>query len=650
MCGITGFVARGGGLDGNTLDQTVRSMASTISHRGPDGHGVFVDEACGLAFGHRRLAIVDLTEAGAQPIASRDGRWILNYNGEIYNYREIRDQLEQEGGPTSWRGHCDSEVLVEAIAAWGIERTLIRGNGMFAFAVWDRRERTLHLARDRMGEKPLYYGWQSDVFLFGSELKSLIAHPKFTREIDPASVSEFLIYGYVPTPLSIFKGIKKLPPGCVIALRSSDAVGSAPVPKRYWNLPLPAPTPQSDSDALAKLDDLLRDSVRLRMQADVPMGAFLSGGIDSSSIVSLMQSCATSPIRTFSIGFEEEAFDEAKFAAGVARHLGTDHTELKVTEIDALSVVPELPKLYDEPFADSSQVPTYLLAKLTRHYVTVSMSGDGGDELFCGYARYFAFDAIWKRLSLLTGPGRRFLGATIAKAPDSLWRTLPRLLPTRLLREMNPPRARKMAAVLSSSGAQEFYRHIVRQWSAGELMPETFHSTEIFFNQFDIVRHFCHPVLGMSFVDMGSYLPDDILVKVDRATMAASLEGRIPFLDHRIVEFAAKLPIDQKIRGAIGKRLLRRLLNRYVPDRLIDRPKMGFGIPIEAWLRSKLKPWAEDLLFGVPTVIDELIDMKAVRDIWLEHKSGRSDQHYRLWTVLMLIAWARHWKPVLSLQ
>jgi len=644
MCGIAGFIDRKANRDLLGAERLVRGMTDRIAHRGPDAEGAFVEAESGVALGHRRLSIIDISAAGAQPMTSADGRWVISYNGEIYNFEELRKNIEQSRGPRSWRGHSDTEVLLETISAFGLAKALGCANGMFALALWDRRERILYLARDRLGEKPLYYGWQGSTFLFGSELKALAAHPDFSRRINPASVSMYVAYGYVPHPFSVYKDIWQLKPGHCLKLSADLPAGAPPEITAYWSLPAPEPRPIGEEEAVGHLDALLGDSVRLRMRADVPMGAFLSGGIDSSAIVGLMQASSHSRVRSFSIGFHEDAYNEAQHAKDVACHIGTDHTELYVTPDDARDIIPRLPELYDEPFGDSSHLPTYLLCKLTRRHVKVSLSGDGGDEIFGGYERYFEFERRWgSRLGALESL-RPFLAAGINGVPLFVWRSFAQLAPGRFRNKLQPHRVRRIAAAVGSRSKHDFYRFMMVHWSANSLRrPVAAHET-IFFDRTDVEA--CgDDFLGMMFVDAGSYLPDDILVKVDRAAMAVSLESRVPILDHRIVEFAATLPLDLKRKGGTGKWLLRRVLDRYVPQRLINRPKQGFGVPIKEWLRGPLKSWGEDLVNDRSTIIGEMIDLAGVREVWREHQREDVDHCYRLWVILMLVAWAREWRP-----
>lgn len=645
MCGIAGFIDRKASRDSLDAERLVRSMTGRIAHRGPDAEGVFIDAERGVALGHRRLSIIDISAAGSQPMTSADGRWIITYNGEIYNFEELRKNLEQSGGPRNWRGHSDTEVLLETIAAFGLRKALECANGMFALALWDRQEHTLYLARDRLGEKPLYFGWQGATLLFGSELKALAAHPDFSRRINAASVSMYVAYGYVPHPFSIYQDIWQLKPGHYLRLTADIPSGTLPEIAAYWSLPAPDPRPMAEEEAIGRLDALLGDSVRLRMRADVPMGAFLSGGIDSSAIVGLMQAHSSNRVRSYSIGFHEGAYNEAQHAKDVARHIGTEHTELYVTPDDSREIIPHLPQLYDEPFGDSSQLPTYLLCKMTRQHVKVSLSGDGGDEIFGGYERYFEFERRWgSRMGALDAL-RPLVAAGIGGVPLFVWRSFSQIAPGRFRNKLQPHRARRIATAVGARSPHDFYRFMMVHWCANSLSRPAMPRQAIFFDRTDVET--CGDVfLGMMFVDAGSYMPDDILVKVDRASMAVSLESRIPILDHRIVEFAAGLPLDLKRRGGTGKWLLRRVLDRYVPQHLIDRPKQGFGVPIKEWLRGPLKSWGEDLVNDGETIVGDMIDLKSVRDVWREHQRDDVDHCYRLWVILMLVAWAREWRPV----
>jgi asparagine synthase (glutamine-hydrolysing) len=622
MCGLTGFA--GVPQSPDFLRSTVRAMSDAIVHRGPDDSGEFIDAERGLAFGFRRLAIVDLSAAGHQPMTSATGRYVMVFNGEVYNYEEIRRELREAGRAPAFRGHSDTEVMLAAFEAWGLEAAVKRFVGMFAFALWDRTEQTLHLVRDRMGVKPMYYGFSGRTFLFGSELKALRKHPDFHAVVDPAAVAAYLRYLYVPAPLSIYDGIYKQMPGTIVTLRR----GSRSVETRtYWSVPEAAAKGVAnrfrgtESEAVDALDALLRDAVALRMMADVPLGVFLSGGVDSSLVTALMQAQATQPVKTFTIGFQEGAYDEAKYAAAIAKHLGTAHTELYVTPKDALDVIPLLPEMYDEPFADSSQIPTFLVSKMARQHVTVSLSGEGGDEVFGGYRRYFEGQRVLRTFGGVPAPLRRLLGRAMLATPPSLW--------DRVMKQ-GGTQMQKLGRVLAAQDLNDLYFELVSHWrNAVPNAPEVPRP----------VSDLADPVERMMYLDQISYLPDDILAKVDRASMAASLEAREPLLDHRVVELAWTLPLEMKVRDGQGKQILRRVLDRYVPRPLIDRPKMGFKVPIDAWLRGPLREWAEELLSERKLREQGLLDVPVVRKVWSDSLAGRGAWHDHLWAVLMLQAW-----------
>ena len=639
MCGIAGFFAPT--RLAPEAAAVAQAMGDRLQHRGPDGRDEWLDPDAGIALAHRRLAIVDLTPAGRQPMASADGRWVITFNGEIYNHVELRGRLENEGHAPAWRGHSDTEVLLAAIAAWGVETAIQRTVGMFAFALWDRQQRALTLARDRLGEKPLYYGVQGGVLLFGSELKALQAHPNYRAAIDRGALSLLLRLGYVPAPWSIHAGIRKLLPGTLLRLARPSDVDAAPV--AYWSVQdaavagARAPLALEDADAVEQLDQLLRQSIAGQRMADVPLGAFLSGGIDSSTTVAVMQALSPTPVRTFTIGLPDPSLDESAAARAIARHLGTQHTELTVTGDEALRVIPRLATLYCEPFADASQIPTFLVSQLARQQVTVALSGDAGDELFGGYERYRWAQGIARVPLGLRRAGGAALRALPAQAWSALLAPVAPLLPRELREGDRADRLRKLATVFGARSNDELYRQIVAFWPAGAspasaaTEPATaFAEAPPGLNDFET---------RMMLLDLRTYLPDDILVKVDRAAMAASLETRVPLLDHRIVEFALRLPLRQKMRDGQGKWILRRLLDRYVPRNLVDGPKKGFGIPIHEWLRGPLRAWAEDLLSEERLRSAGYIDPAPVRAVWQQHLAGRGDWGYRLWPVLMFEAW-----------
>ena len=650
MCGITGYLGAPGTTAGEELACVARRMSDRIRHRGPDDSGVWVDAEAGVALGHRRLSIIDLSPEGHQPMLSASGRFVLIFNGEIYNYEQIRRELAKSGAALEWRGHSDTEVMLAAFERWGIRGALERFNGMFAFALWDRGERTLYLSRDRLGEKPLYYGWMGGAFLFGSELKALRAHPAWRGEIDRGALALYMRHNYVPAPYSVYRNVAKLPAGALLTLPWGGGVpGRAPTIDPYWSAREVAeeaaerPFAGTDAEALEELDLLLRDAVSIRMHADVPLGAFLSGGVDSSAIVALMQAQSSRPVRTFSIGNTVDAYNEAPYAKAVAAHLGTDHTELYVTPEEARDVIPRLPAMYDEPFADSSQIPTFLVSALARQHVTVSLSGDGGDELFGGYNRYFWGRAIWRSVGWVPRAVRAAVASGIRAVPPRRWDALAGRMAPLFPRSLRVRRvgdnAHKLAGILGVTDPIEMYRGLVTHWEdpsaivRAEGEPSTVLTDR---SQWPRTGNFTRHMMAL---DLVTYLPDDILVKVDRASMAVSLEARVPFLDHRVVEFASRLPLSMKIRGSMGKLLLRRLLFRYVPQKLIDRPKMGFGVPVDGWLRGPLREWAESLLDPARLRRDGFIAEAPVGQRWRDHLAGRSNWSYLLWDVLMFQAW-----------
>ncbi|MCD9047152.1 asparagine synthase (glutamine-hydrolyzing) [Luteimonas sp. MHLX1A] len=642
MCGLAGFLSRGA-ANPDVMTVLARGMADRIASRGPDDWGVWCDQDSGVALAHRRLSILDLSPAGHQPMHSSSGRWVLAYNGEVYNHLALRQRLEGEGAAPAWRGHSDTETLLACIEAWGIERTLQASVGMFAIALWDRSERALVLARDRVGEKPLYYGWQGDTLLFGSELKALRAHPAFNAAIDRGALALLLRHNYVPAPYSIYQGIHKLPPGTFLRL-SGGHREVEPVP--YWSLAdvaergMAQPFAGSDVDALDALEGHLGNAVRGQMVADVPLGALLSGGIDSTVITALMQANSSRPVRTFTIGFEEGEYDEATHARAVAAHLGTEHTELRLSGADALALVPQMPAMYDEPFADSSQLPTHLVMKLARQHVTVALSGDAGDELFGGYNRYFLGPKTWDGIRRLPPAFRRALGAALTAVPAPTVNRLFGPLAGRRGIALPGDKAHKLGARLRHvRSIDDLYVSLVSEWpdpagmvGAGNLPPNLLDDRARWPKLHD-------PVARMMALDGLTYLPDDILVKVDRASMAVSLETRAPFLDRDVIEFAWSLPMHMKLRGGKGKWLLRQLVDRHVPRALMERPKMGFGIPLDQWLRGPLREWGEALLAEDRLKREGYLDPAPVRATWLRHQRGEGSFGYRLWSVLMFQAW-----------
>ena len=650
MCGFCGYLQVDSVVERAAMAPVVERMAETLRHRGPDDSGSWVDADAGIALGHRRLSIIDLSPEGHQPMTSRSGRYVIAYNGEIYNFRELRVELEQMG--FGWRGHSDTEVMLAAFEAWGVDGALRRFNGMFAFALWDRDDRALHLARDRLGEKPLYYGWAGRTFLFGSELKPLRAHPAWCGEIDRNALAAFVRHNYVPAPYSIYSGIAKLPPGHRLRIAATDS--RRPAPESYWTLRQAAeagvnnPLDVDDDTAVEELDALLRDAIARRMVADVPVGVFLSGGIDSSTVVALMQAQSSRPVRSFSIGFEEEAYNEARHAKAVARHLGTDHTELYVTPDEAMSVIPRLPAIYDEPFADSSQIPTFLVSQLARKHVTVTLSGDGGDELFCGYVRYFWGRRIWNRIGRLPYRLRALAANALSALSPSSWNVLfsgvNRFMAPTAMGELTGDRVHKLANVLAVTSPDALYRGLVSHWPDPESIVYGSREPSTALTDRAQWAELADFTQRMMYLDGVTYLPDDILVKVDRASMAVSLEARVPMLDHRVVEFAWRVPLSRKNRNDQGKWLLRQVLYRYVPRELIDRPKMGFGVPIDSWLRGPLRAWAEELLSEHRLRADGYFNPAPIREKWAEHLSGTRNWQYWLWDILMFQAWLDHAK------
>lgn len=638
MCGIAGLW-RFAGADRDSLAAAVRAATDAIAYRGPDGDGHWIDPARGVALGHRRLAIVDLTETGHQPMTSADGRVVITYNGELFNAGEIAAELAMP-----FRGTSDTEVLLEAIGRFGAEAALKRLNGLFAFAAFDRASGTLHLARDHLGIKPLYYTLQGGVFAFASELKALRAISGLDFTIDSDALAAYLRHACVPAPRSIYSDVSKLMPGERLEVRDGRLTRHV-----YWDLAQVAQAGQANlrrgsfEDTVAQLDDLLRDTVKRQLVSDVPLGAFLSGGIDSSLVAALMRSVTNGPVKTFSIGFQEKAYNEAVHAAEVARHLGTDHTEVIFSADEAQALLPQMPTMYDEPFADSSQLPTYLVSKVARQHVTVALSGDGGDETFAGYVRYRGVRKLWSAMTCMPLGLRKFGALTINSLSAERWDALLSVLP----RSMRPAhfgdKVLKGANLLDAGGPLEMYRRLISFWPD----PEALMRTPVGGRPFGWIDQHGERTTGMPLVarlralDMLGYLPDDILTKVDRASMATSLEVRVPLIDHRVVAFAFGVPEDQLVAGGKGKRPLRAVLARYVPERLFDRPKMGFGVPIGRWLRGPLRAWAEDLLSPSALAAHGLFDEPILRQRWAEHVSGRRNWQHALWAVLQFQGWYR---------
>ena len=644
MCGLTGFLDLKRSAPATVLEQTVRRMADRLVHRGPDEGGVWVDEAAGVALGHRRLSIVDLTVAGRQPMQSASGRFILSYNGEIYNADDLRAEL---GSGVAWRGHSDTEVLAEAIAAWGLEKAISKSAGMFALAVFDRETRLLSLVRDRLGKKPLYYTRQGALFLFGSELRALRAHPEFRAEIDRDALVGFVRRGHYLEPATVYAGVVQLEPGHILTIGPDGATSNKP----YWTLReriaqvRAQPFAGSPVEAVDALSGLLSDAVKRRMVADVPVGAFLSGGYDSSAVVALMQSVSQRPVRSFSIGFSQDDYNEAPYAREVARHLKTDHTEFMVTPKETLDVIPGLPSIYDEPFADSSQIPTYLVSKLARGQVKVALSGDGGDELFAGYNRYNLGEVMRRKTRHLPLPARRAVASALASTRPQTLDRLAKLIPVRHRPAYLGDKLHKLAGVLALDEAG-VYRQLTSQWPddpAGVVIggKETIWPVA----DEELVALLPDTIERMQYYDTLGYLPGDILAKVDRASMAVSLEVRAPLLDHRVAEFAWSLPLDLKIRKGQAKWVLRQVLYRHVPASLLDRPKAGFSVPVGDWLRTDLRDWAEDLLDEGKLREAGFFNPAPIRRLWADHLGGVRNGQYALWSVLMFEAWRRVYHP-----
>jgi asparagine synthase (glutamine-hydrolysing) len=642
MCGITGFWSFGSQLAGFSLDRIAQEMADQLTNRGPDSSGVWWGQESQLAFGHRRLAIVDLTETGHQPMTSASGRFVITYNGEIYNAPELCENLLAKG--YSFRGSSDTEVILAACEAYGVEEATKLLIGMFAFALWDAKDHKLYLVRDRLGIKPLYWGLHQQTLFFGSQLKSFRPHPLWRPEVNRGILPTYFRFGYIPGPSSIYKDIQKLPPGCIATIEGQDKITVKP----YWSMDetirkqrtqRPNKTPTEWAD---QLEVLLKDAVKRCMVSDVPIGAFLSGGIDSSTVVALMQTQSTRPVQTFSIGFEEENYNEAQHAAAVARHLGTQHHELYLKPSEALEIIPTIPEWCDEPFADSSQIPTFLVSRLAQKHLKVCLSGDGGDEFFAGYSRYFQASRFWNHLSPLPLMLRKIAASGIRSLSPVHWDFLNGLIPGKQGRPHMGDKAHKLASLLSCPNRKALYLNLISLWDQPDSLVSGWDK-----NSYEGLS----PIWGsnslgsgssfveeMQYIDSLTYLPDDILSKVDYASMAVSLESRVPLLDHRVVEFSWGLPLELKLKHPQGKWILREVLKRYVPESLTERPKMGFGVPIDQWLRGPLRSWAEDLLSD-SSLKNSGLNPYPIRQRWEDHLSQVRNWHYSLWPVLMYQAW-----------
>ncbi|MEW9899950.1 asparagine synthase (glutamine-hydrolyzing) [Chitinivorax sp. PXF-14] len=653
MCGFAGFIESGGLQRG--AETRLRQMASAIHHRGPDDEGIWLDPQSGIALAHRRLSIVDLSPTGHQPMASASGRWIIAFNGEIYNHASLRTKLEASGWCAGWRGHSDTEVLLAAISAWGLRSALDHCVGMFAFALWDRETETLTLGRDRIGEKPLYYGWLKNTFVFSSDLACFYDHPNWQGHINRDALALLMRHNYIPAPYSVFDGISKLRPAHLLIL---DKNGYQKSIESYWDAKKVAqegqehPFKGSPEDSVNELESLIKQSLAGQMMADVPLGAFLSGGIDSSTVVAIMQSMSSSPIQTFSIGFNEEGYDEAKHAKAVATHLGTKHTELYVSPKEAINVIPRLPEIYSEPFSDSSQIPTFLVSQLAKRSVTVALSGDGGDELFSGYTRYALSGELWKKISSIPQPLRTASASLITSISPGAWNSLfslpLRVAPAKFRHKNIGDKLHKLASILGLTSPEILYRQLVSHWTDPASLVLNAKEPTTALTGGLALPHLSNFVQKMMFLDLVSYLPDDILTKVDRASMGVSLESRIPLLDHRIVEFAWRLPLSTLRHQGEAKWPLRQVLYRYVPRPLMDRPKMGFGVPIDTWLRGPLKDWAYTLLAPDRLRQEGYFDADVVQRIWYEHTSGARNWQYLLWDVLMFQSWLEHYSNRVS--
>lgn len=638
MCGIAGFLDFSASTSEVVAHERIRAMSDALTHRGPDGFGTWIDPEAGIALGHRRLAVIDLSEAGHQPMESDTGRYLISYNGEVYNFLELRSELQASG--RVFHSGSDTEVMLAAICEWGLLEALKRFIGMFAFSLWDRETRTLTLVRDRMGVKPLYWTISKGHVLFGSELKALMTHQAWLGHIDVNALTGFLRYSYIPSPATAFEGVRQVEPGCIVRI-GPDGNAKTEV---YWNAreqllkAAALPFVGTDEEAVDQLEELLRRSVKARMIADVPLGAFLSGGVDSSMVVALMQAQSDRPIQSFSIGFEENGYDEAPYARAVARHLGTDHTEVYFSGKDALDAVSSIPDWFDEPFADPSQLPTYLVSRIARANVTVALSGDGGDELFAGYPRYDYTEALWNRIRCMPRFARTGLAAAIGATPEPWLDRAAALLPS--VRRLSSPgrKLHRAAALLSIEAADEVHRRLAEVWTEADRLTGVTGGLRLP-KDLDLASRVPSFLARMRYYDMRTYLADDILTKVDRTSMAISLEAREPLLDHRIVEFALGLPDHLLKRDGRSKWLLCAVLDRYVPRRLFERPKMGFSIPTGAWLRGPLRAWAESLIAPERLREEGLLDPQEIGRLWAEHQAGTANRETILWNVLMLQAW-----------
>lgn len=658
MCGLTGFWDKSLAYSQENLEFFTQAMADKIDHRGPDSSGIWCDAKSGIGLGHRRLSIVDLSPAGHQPMVSRSNRMMLAYNGEIYNTNELRNELIAAGiSADEFSGYSDTEVILRACEIWGVEETCRKMIGMFAFALWDAKEQCLYLTRDRLGKKPMYWGFHGigrQILFFGSQIKSFTPHPTWKPEIETDVLHSYFRFNYVPAPVSIFKGIHKLTPGTVLKIDRQNNIQETrfwdfqeviAIGAKYRNHDQNNKHPLNDEEAIDALEELLKDAVKRRMMADVPLGAFLSGGVDSSTIVALMQAQSDRPVKTFSIGYQEQDYNEAVHAKKVAKHLGTEHHEQYLEPKQIFDIIPSIPHWFDEPFADSSQIPTYLVSKMAREHVTVALSGDGGDELFAGYTRYLQGQRTWAWMNAIPLWSKYLAATLIRSVKPRTWDVISKAIPKKIRPSLFSDKLYKMSDVLLIKHPEEFYKRLVSQWHhPNELVLQG--KETLYFPWQGLKKdsnHLNNIVEYMQAMDTLSYLPDDILTKVDRASMALGLEARVPLLDHRVVEFAWRLPCNQKIRNNQGKWLLRQVLYRYVPKELIERPKMGFGIPIDRWLRTDLRAWAEELLYDNSLKSEGLLNTQLIHQRWTEHLSGTRNWQYPLWGVLMFLAWKKNW-------
>lgn len=659
MCGIAGFLNFSNWMSEDEAHAIVSHMTDTLWHRGPDDFGVWVDAEVGIVFGHRRLSILDLSPKGHQPMHSSCGRYTIIFNGEVYNFRKLRRDLEEVG--KVFFGRSDTEVALEAISQWGLKNALRQFNGMFAFALWDHRERALHLVRDRIGKKPLYYGWMGKTFLFGSELKALRAHPDFETEVSRDALVLYLRHNCIPAPYCIYDGIYKLPPGMVLSIcadRRPETGNQELKPETYWSAKeiveqgVANPFKGSEEDAVDHLADLLQDAIRLRMESDVPLGVFLSGGVDSSTVAALMQQHSDCPIKSFTVGLYENDYNESEYAKKVARHLGTEHTELFATMEEARQVIPRLAHLYDEPFSDSSQIPTFLVSELTQQHVTVSLSGDGGDELFAGYNRHLWVPKVWKTIQWMPMKLRKVTAQAFMTISPEAWESLflkmDTIIPDKWKQRVPGQKLHKLAQVLDGNDPEAIYIGLASHWKNPDTLVLGAAEPITLITDKGRWANFSDFTQQMMYLDLVTYLPDDILVKVDRASMGVSLEVRAPFLDYRIVEFAWRIPLSMKVKNGQGKWLLRQVLYSYVPKELIERPKTGFGVPIHEWLRGPLRDWAESLIGEDRLRKDGIFDPRPIREKWSEHLSGSRNWQTCLWDILMFQAWKDYWVPDLN--